>query len=181
MNKKEKQIAMINGAVFKHDGTLYAFDGYQFVDCDDCDINNDGYKNMTLKTPPPKPEYSREFEIIPPHRMAYLMEVLGEVLEFEKGGRSMVGSTFNWPFHYQQKDGEWESMTWAWTYPCRVRQAPKMETRWQWLYKNLDGVYEATRQHYATGGDAKDSLKNTRPDKLIKIEESKDEFEVEEA
>lgn len=185
MVKEEKQKMMIDGAVFEiaEQHLEFRFTKGRFVYLNMYNQSDRGeiiaescYSSMTLKTPPPKPEYSREYEIIPPHRMAYLMEVEGEVLEFEN---SRMDASFDRDAkEFKILHGIMSDNIVNWGLRSRVKQAPKMETRYQWLYKNLEGVYEATRQHYATGADAKGSLKNTRPERLIKIEESKDEFEV---
>jgi hypothetical protein len=172
VTKEEKQKMMIDGAVFvgwwveESNVRIYSFNGSRFVDGANESVQSVEWGRMTLKTPPPKPEYSREFEIIPPDEMARLM-VAGEVLELHskdkidyKHGR----------FYYE--NGE-NFNCWA----VKSRVATKTEKRWQWLIKYKDGNCITTSAKYVSSEEV---YKNINKDWVVlrKIEESAEEFEI---
>jgi len=178
-NQKQMQKKMVDGAVYESPSGFnqYIFNGKQFVDKNGNGIRNNEWNNMILKTPAPAPKYSTEFEKMGAIKMMELM-IKGLILEMDNHSLVKLDvENGNNPYQIEI-GGSWLSFG-GWEGACRVFQAPKMEKRWQWLYKNLEGIYEATSQHYATDEEARNSLRSTRPEKVIKIEESKDEFEVE--
>lgn len=174
MDKKDKQKMMIDGAVFESISKLITFrhKSCPFLDNNGDDISTLEWEEMTLKTPPPKPEYSRDYEIIPPHRMAYLMEVEG--LRLEYGTDS---------FFYFDKDNvifkyktgsRIGNLTCGWSTACRVYQEPKMETRWLW---EKEGSFSCAKTHKKYSVDA---MKNEVHEfaEWDKIEESAEQFPV---
>ena len=177
MNKQEKQKMMEAGAVFqgRHIGVEMEY-SYRGVHLDHMggQINDSEWENMTLKTPATTKEYSTEYEIIPPHRMAYLMEVEGLTLE-SKYRYLYYNKNTSYPYWSANKDGGDPAVELgdSWTLPCRVRQEPKTETRWFW-----------TRKSYAIDdADLKTNVKKIYPpianNKWVKVQESAEEFEVE--
>jgi hypothetical protein len=116
----------------------------------------------------PKPEYSREFEIIPPDEMARLM-VAGEVLELHSKDKIAYK---HGRFYYE--NGE-NFNCWA----VKSRVATKAEKRWQWLCQSMNGKEcVCTQGYYPTKEEAMDSLTKGVWTVLRKIEESAEEFEI---
>lgn len=56
MGIEDKQIAMIKGAVYTCGGYDCWFDGYGFTDSHNRPVTEHDYRNMVLKTAPPKKE-----------------------------------------------------------------------------------------------------------------------------
>ena len=169
----EKHEDIMNGAVYKCCSTTF-LKGKDGVPVDDkgYKITMPEWKAMTLKTPAPKPEYSREFEIIEPWVMAKLMYE-GEVLEFSDGTMTK----------YDDKDGVFRyfkchlrGIVICWKDKCRVYQEAKKETRYNWLIKRGDEMKVSSRKYKNSYLARNDIFEEWSL--LYKIEESAEEFTI---
>jgi len=180
MTKEAKQKLMIGGAIFKMPQSCksFVFDDREFVGSGGSVPSEHEWDAMELQFLSQKAQQvgAKEYGIIPPDIMALLM-VAGEVLEFKSLTESYFSEEHK-QFRVRVYNGDERGPLTLWDGLCRVKQAPKMERRYQWLYKNLKGAYEATFQYYATDKDAMNALKGTNPSCVIKIVESAKQFKV---
>jgi len=184
MTKEEKQIAMIKGVVFEiaEPHMEFRFTKGRFVYLNMYNKSDRGeiiaescYSSMTLKSPPLKPEYSREYEIIPPGEATRLM-CLGLTLEFKGGTGIKLREKSDYPWAFIDADGELSQYIGVWNAPMRVYQPPKMETRWQYIYRNTRGKFATTKNSYLTVTMAMYNYPSCTD--FLKIEESAEQFEV---
>jgi hypothetical protein len=176
MNKQEKQKLMIGGAIFKMSQSCksFVFDGREFVGSGGSVPSEHEWNKMDLQFLSQKAQQvgAKEYGIIPPDVMALLM-VAGEVLEFDNGEYAGFDKPSTFVFTLVSCGGSQRSaLNDNWVRPCRVRQEPKTEKRWQWIM-NDDACEIKTK--------AKTKLAPSwlgDPKKITKIEESAEDFEI---
>ena len=158
MTKDEKQKLMIDGAVFEHGSSEYFFDGAKFLDSNCERFAESIFYQMTLKTPPPEPEYSREFVEMGTIKMMELM-IKGLILQMDNMSLVKLDvAEKNNPYRIKV-GGSWLSFG-GWDGPCRVYQEPKEETRYRFAYKSeqypdgrMDGGYHLDEDSFKSTKD----------------------------
>jgi len=128
------------------------------------------YKNMTLKTPPPEPEYSLEFVEMGTVKMMELM-ISGLTLEMDNNNpvKLNVTDTNGNPFVIKVA-GDWLSFG-GWDGACRVYQEPKEETRWLWEHDYEHYTTITKEKHTEEAISAKFNI-----DKWSKVSGSEEQF-----